>query len=135
MPSHHAHGPSVLKSVRSGCHPRRAALLERHITHTSFINSIAFKLTAFFLLNSFVVPIVAVVVITDSADLWYTPGGIVEAGFYIQLINAFVPDLLSVFDAARMVPFHVFSRLARSQSFLTWCRTPPAFSLPSRCAH
>jgi hypothetical protein len=64
----------------------------------------------------------------------YTRGGIVEAGFYIQLINAVLPDLLSVFDVQRMVRFHVFARFARSQSFLNWCREPPQFALPQRFA-
>lgn len=49
-----------------------AADFERHVTTTAFIDSVAFKLAFFYLLNSFVVPIIAVAVIVEnSAQLWY----------------------------------------------------------------
>lgn len=64
----------------------------------------------------------------------YTRGGLVEAAFYIQVINAILPDIISVFDLKRMARFHVLAHFARSQSFLNWCRHPPPFQLPQRCA-
>ena len=47
-----------------------AAHIEKHTTTTAFIDSVAFKLTLFYFLNSFVVPIVAVVITNNSSQLW-----------------------------------------------------------------
>jgi hypothetical protein len=65
----------------------------------------------------------------------YTSGGVVQAAFYIQLFNAVLPALFSLFDVFRMVVYHVFSSFARSQSFLNWCLSPPVFDLPERFAN
>jgi hypothetical protein len=58
---------------------------------------------------------------------------VVEAGFYIQLINAFLPDLLSVLNVTRMIRFNVFSHFARSQKFMNWCH--PLRTNPANLAH
>jgi hypothetical protein len=46
---------------------QRVANLERHSTITTFIDSVTFKLTLFYFLNSFVVPIV---VVASAEQLW-----------------------------------------------------------------
>lgn len=65
----------------------------------------------------------------------YSRGGVVEAAFYIQIINAILPDAFSLLDLGRIVRFNIFSRFAQSQSFLNWCLAPPAFNLPERFAN
>jgi hypothetical protein len=47
-----------------------AAHIEKHTTTTAFIDSVTFKLSLFYFLNSFVVPIVAVVIISTQSQLW-----------------------------------------------------------------
>ena len=84
-------------------------------------------------MNSFVVPVVAVLIVSESASLWYTPGGIVEAAFYIQAINAFLPDLLSILDFGRIVPYHVFKAFAQTDAWINWCCAAPEFMLALRC--
>lgn len=47
-----------------------AGTVERHTTTTAFIDSVTFKLTLFYFLNSFVVPIVT---IAGQEDTWCAP--------------------------------------------------------------
>jgi hypothetical protein len=46
------------------------SLAERHVTTTSYLAGFVTKLTIFYLLNSFVVPIIAVVTLTGSDKVW-----------------------------------------------------------------
>lgn len=64
----------------------------------------------------------------------YTRGGIVEAAFYIQAINAVLPDLISVFDVARMLRYHFFANMAHTQAYMNSAMEPPLFNLPLRFA-
>jgi len=36
--------------------------------------------------------------------LWYAPGGLIEAAFYLQCFNAFLPDLIAFTDLAGHSP-------------------------------
>eukprot|EP00892_Ulva_mutabilis_P009818 jgi/Ulvmu1/7208/UM034_0117.1 len=62
----------------------------------------------------------------------YTRGGIVEAAFYIQAINAVLPDLISIFDVSRLLKFHFLSHMARTQAYMNAALEPPLFNLPLR---
>lgn len=62
----------------------------------------------------------------------FTPGGIAESAFYIQLVNTFVPDLLTVFDVQRMFAHHVLSKFARTQDYLNAAIQPRIFDIPLR---
>ena len=52
----------------------------------------------------------------------------------LQVVNAFLPDLLDLLDPARIVRFRVFAHFARSQPFLNWCYAPPDLDLAQRFA-
>lgn len=108
--------------------------LEKHYTATYLMRSVITKLTIFYLFNSFVIPIVAVVTLENGSVVWFTRGGVVEAAVYIQLINAFVPDLIALFSVPRMINYHIFSKFARSQAFLNATLEPVDFELPQRYA-
>lgn len=57
-----------------------------------------------------------------------------EAAFYIQAINAFLPDLISLFDFTRILQFHFLSKLALTQAYMNSALEPPLFNLPLRFA-
>lgn len=62
----------------------------------------------------------------------FTPGGVAESAFYIQLVNTFLPDLLTVVDIPRMFAHHVLSRFARTQDYLNAAIQPRIFDIPLR---
>jgi hypothetical protein len=64
----------------------------------------------------------------------FARGGIVETAFWIQVVNAFLPDILTLFEPFRLFNYHFLSRFARSQAFLDACVAPIEFSLPLRFA-
>lgn len=57
-----------------------------------------------------------------------------EAAFYIQVINAVLPDLVSVFDVTRMLRYHFFAKMAHTQAYMNSAMEPPLFNLPLRFA-
>lgn len=57
-----------------------------------------------------------------------------EAAFYIQAINAVLPDLVSVFDVSRLMKFRFLSYMARTQAYMNAALEPPPFDLPLRFA-
>ena len=63
---------------------------------------------------------------------FYIPGGFVEQAFYIQLFNAFVPDMLILFDANRILRRQVISHFAASQEMLDDMLVPSEFRLALR---
>ena len=62
----------------------------------------------------------------------FTPGGVAESAFYIQLVNTFLPDLLTVVDVPKMFAYHVLSKFARTQDYLNAAIQPRTFDVPLR---
>jgi hypothetical protein len=57
---------------------------------------------------------------------------VAESAFYIQLINAFLPDLLGLLERGlqRLFRYHVMSNFARTQAYLNAALEPPSFDIP-----
>eukprot|EP00854_Cymbomonas_tetramitiformis_P014262 gene14262-16868_t len=68
------------------------------------------KLTAGHLLNSVFVPIM----VADPA-YWYVRGGFVEQAFYIQLVNAVLPDIIQLIQLTSRVNIMYMSQFAKTQ--------------------
>ncbi|KAK3265094.1 hypothetical protein CYMTET_26203 [Cymbomonas tetramitiformis] len=85
------------------------------------------KLTAGHLLNSVFVPIM----VADPA-YWYVRGGFVEQAFYIQLVNAVLPDIIQLIQLTSRVNIMYMSQFAKTQSQMDKLYAPQTFSIAER---
>ena len=107
---------------------------ERHPTRSGREKWLVLKLSVFYLVNSLVVPILAGGTSKKMVQNWYSRGGLIEQAFYIQVSNAFIPDLLTLFNPAERLNVYVFSKFARTQKALNNLLKPPSFFLAERYA-
>eukprot|EP01025_Chloroclados_australasicus_P054216 TRINITY_DN6421_c0_g4_i2.p1 TRINITY_DN6421_c0_g4~~TRINITY_DN6421_c0_g4_i2.p1 ORF type:complete len:1030 (-),score=103.50 TRINITY_DN6421_c0_g4_i2:316-3195(-) len=103
------------------------------------------KLSVFYILNSAVVPAL-VPIIWDSirrdasgeefnttvSQNFYSNGGVISQAFSIQLINAFLADVLSIFSPTYILFKVILPRFARTQEFMNLMVKPPDFALAER---
>ena len=77
---------------------------QRFHTRTNFEASLTLKIFIVTVVNTAIVPITASrcdrTKSTQGECLWYAPGGLIESAFYLQLFNAFLPDLIAYLDFA-----------------------------------
>lgn len=107
---------------------------ERWATHTEHEKWLMAKLSIFYLMNSFLIPILAVGLIEDERDDWYSRGGVIEKAFYIQITNAIIPDVLTLLDPVEILNFCIISRFALTQEKLDKLMEPQTFPLAQRYA-
>ncbi|GMH32281.1 hypothetical protein BSKO_00115 [Bryopsis sp. KO-2023] len=91
------------------------------------------KLSAFYLTNSFMVPVLVQSLQKSRRASWYSKGGLMEQAFYIQLSNAVLPDLITLLDPMERI-MSILSRFARSQSMMNTMLMPHHFFLAERYA-
>ena len=106
---------------------RKLCQFEKWETRSLMERVLTFKLSVAALINSAVIPMIAA-----TKKNFYIPGGFVEQAFYIQLFNAFVPDMLILFDANRILRRQVISHFAASQEMLDDMLVPSEFRLALR---
>ena len=100
---------------------------ERWQSRSGMEMALVLKLSLAGLLNSGVVPLLAA-----QRRLYYVPGGFVEEMFFIQVVNAFVPDLMSLVKPTQLLRTRVLSHFAGSQEMLNFLVRPPDFALARR---
>ena len=100
---------------------------ERWQSRSGMEMALVLKLSLAGLLNSGVVPLLAA-----QRRLYYVPGGFVEEIFFIQVVNAFVPDLMSLAKPPQLLRTRVLSHFAGSQEMLNFLVRPPDFALARR---
>ena len=62
--------------------------------------------------------------------LWYAPGGLIEGAFYLQLFNAFLPNLIALADVGGRFKRQALSRYAQTQEMMDLAMEPPSSSSP-----
>ncbi|GAB4814122.1 hypothetical protein N2152v2_001168 [Parachlorella kessleri] len=124
---------------------RRLSVYERWHTRTSLERWTAVKLTLFYLMNSFAVPILAAY-LSSNTDSWqvaislwgrsamYSRGGLMESAFWTQAANAVLPPLVNLIDPLDLLYLHILSRFAKTQAMLDWLMSPPDFPLAEQYA-
>ena len=94
------------------------------------------KLTVVHVLNSIVVPAASSRCDRGGDDvgqcLWFAPGGLAESAFFLQIFNAFVPDVVALLDLGGRLRRSVLSRYARTQQTLDAMLDPEPFILAEK---
>lgn len=106
---------------------------ERWLTRSNREKWLTLKISVFYLVNSFLVPML-VQSSKKRRATWYLKGGLMEQAFFIQLSNAILPDLLTLFDPLDALNVYFFSRFARTQRKLDNLVMPRHFFLSVRYA-
>jgi hypothetical protein len=65
----------------------------------------------------------------------YSPGGVAEEAFYIQLLNAAAPNIIALLHLPQSLDRFVFSHFARSQQACDELMEPHPMELPLRTAN
>ena len=109
---------------------------QRFYTMSEFEASLMLKLTIVHVLNSIVVPAASSRCERGADDrgqcLWFAPGGLAESAFFLQIFNAFVPDVIALLDASGRLRRSVLSRYARTQQMLDAMLDPDEFILAEK---
>ncbi|KAL4440168.1 hypothetical protein ABPG75_003169 [Micractinium tetrahymenae] len=112
---------------------RQLAVMERWHTRTAGERWALLKLSVAYLVNSFVVPLLAAY-FAGSSNSWYSRGGLMESAFYMQLANALLPPLAVLCDLEELLHFQVLSRMAKTQAMADRLLAPPPFLLAEQYA-
>ena len=105
----------------------KLCLFERWQSRSGMEMALILKLSLAGLLNSGVVPLLAA-----QRRLFYVPGGFMEEMFFIQVVNAFVPDLMALVKPPQLLRTRILSHFAGSQEMLDFLVRPPDFQLARR---
>ena len=86
------------------------------------------KLTVVHVINSIIVPAASTscerTENTAGECLWYAPGGLIEGAFYLQLFNAFLPNVIALADIGGRFKRRVLSRYAQTQEMMDLAMEP-----------
>ena len=115
---------------------KAATRYQRCYTMSDFEASLMLKLTVVHVLNSIVVPAASSRCERGADDggecLWFAPGGLAESAFFLQIFNAFVPDVVALLDLGGRLRRSVLSRYARTQQTLDAILDPEPFILAEK---
>jgi len=115
---------------------KAATRYQRCYTMSDFEASLMLKLTVVHVLNSIVVPAASSRCERGADDggecLWFAPGGLAESAFFLQIFNAFVPDVVALLDLGGRLRRSVLSRYARTQQTLDATLDPEPFILAEK---
>lgn len=106
---------------------------ERWFTRSDREMWLAMKISTFYLINSFAVPIL-IHSGKNRRSNWYKGGGLMDQALYIQLSNAVVPALLALLDPMDRIKVKILSRFARTQAMMDNLVMPHHFYLSERYA-
>lgn len=110
---------------------------QRFHTRTNFEASLTLKIFIAQVVNTAIVPITSSRcdrdVGTEGECLWYAPGGLIESAFYLQLFNAFLPDLIAYLDFAGKSR-EAMAKHAKTQDMAELAMEPTEFILAEKYA-
>ena len=106
---------------------------ERWHTHTSSERNTSLKLSVAYLLNAFVVPLLAAY-LSGNTHSWYSRGGLMESAFFLQAANAILPPLATLLGPRDLLRSQVAARWARTQPMMNRLLAPPEFPLAEQYA-
>ena len=115
---------------------KAATRYQRFYTMSDFEAALMLKLTVVHVLNSIVVP--AASSRCDRGDddvgqcLWFAPGGLAESAFFLQIFNAFLPDVVALLDVGGRIKRSVLSKYAKTQEMLDDMLDPAEFILAEK---
>ncbi|KAK9808616.1 hypothetical protein WJX72_000561 [[Myrmecia] bisecta] len=112
---------------------RQLTLFERWPTRSDTETWHVIKLSVFYLVNSFLVPVLAVS-FSENTETWYSKGGLIEQAFYIQLANAVLPAILDLIGPVALTRAAIFASYARTQRMLDHWERPEEFLLAEHYA-
>ena len=117
---------------------KEMSVYQRFYTQSEFEAALMLKLTVVHVVNSIIVPAASAecqrVEGEEGRCTWYAPGGLVEGAFYLQLFNAFLPDLVAFTDAPGRLTRLVLARYAKTQDMMDQAMDPPQFILAEKYA-
>jgi hypothetical protein len=117
---------------------KEMSVYQRFYTQSEFEAALMLKLTVVHVVNSIIVPAASAecqrVEGEEGRCTWYAPGGLVEGAFYLQLFNAFLPDLVAFTDAPGRLTRLVLARYAKTQDMMDQATDPPQFILAEKYA-
>ena len=109
---------------------------QRFYTTSDFEASLMLKLTVVHVLNSIVVPAASSRCERGADDrgqcLWFEPGGLAESAFFLQIFNAFVPDVIALLDVGGRLRRSALARRAKTQRMLDAMLDPDEFILAEK---
>jgi len=106
---------------------------ERWTTRTSMERWVMLKLSLSQLLNAFAAPVLAAYASGNTSG-WYARGGLMEAAFFVQCANAFVPPLVHFLGIGDNLKYYVLAPFARTQPMLNRLLAPPMFPMAEQHA-
>ncbi|KAK3254181.1 hypothetical protein CYMTET_36598 [Cymbomonas tetramitiformis] len=106
---------------------RKLNMHEAYKTRSDKQMNFILKLTAGHLLNSVFVPIMVA-----DPSYWYVRGGFVEQAFYIQLVNAVLPDIVQLLRVRYHINTIYLAKFAKTQSQMDVLHAPEEFSIAER---
>ena len=117
---------------------KKLSRYQRFYTQSEFEAALMLKLTVVHVINSIIVPAASTTCerTEDAAGecLWYAPGGLIEGAFYLQLFNAFLPNLIALADVGGRFKRQALSRYAQTQEMMDLAMEPPEFILAEKYA-
>ena len=63
---------------------------------------------------------------------WFAPGGLAESAFFLQIFNAFLPDVVALLDVGGRIKRSVLSKYAKTQEMLDDMLDPAEFILAEK---
>ena len=117
---------------------KKLSRYQRFYTQSEFEAALMLKLTVVHVINSIIVPAASTscerTENTAGECLWYAPGGLIEGAFYLQLFNAFLPNVIALADIGGRFKRRVLSRYAQTQEMMDLAMEPPEFILAEKYA-
>ncbi|CAG9465610.1 unnamed protein product [Pedinophyceae sp. YPF-701] len=107
---------------------------DRWHSHTNAQKALIIKLSVAYIINSYIVPIVAQRVSKSGRSATYVPDGLMDSALSTLLINAFVPPTVALIDPVRNFQVMLGFFYARTQDKMNQLMTPPDFLLAERYA-
>jgi hypothetical protein len=115
---------------------KAATRYQRFYTMSDFEAALMLKLTVVHVLNSIVVPAASSRCDRGGDDvgtcLWFAPGGLAESAFFLQIFNAFLPDVVALLDIGGRIKRFWLSKYAKTQEMLDDMLDPPEFILAEK---
>ena len=92
------------------------------------------KLAVAQILNCAIIPILMSSSATSDHQRWYARGGLVEEAFYLQLLNALVPNIAQALNIRARISRYFAKHHARTQAMMDALVEPSSFQIPVRYA-
>lgn len=107
--------------------------IENKPTRTQMEQSMLWKLSVAYIVNSFIIPVAAATVTTEGKQSWYVIGGLATECVSLQVSNAIIPAVLQIVNPMRTLRL-LTAKCAKTPAMIDQMLAPEDFLVSSRLA-